>query len=167
MVRSALDAAAPFEACVLKFEQWHLRIGGKRCVARGRSPQDGGSYLDGEAGWTERVSDDDTGCRIRMRRKGNVITYSYRKDAPDSEWKTVYAFEVSPDVYGDTDIDLLHRIRLFSGSDFRLEVLECRHPHDEGCFHNRPIGAANKERFSLHEISSFGICLDGFCGDAR
>ena len=103
MVRSALDAAAPFEACVIKKEgtpTGHLCIGGKRCSARGNQPTDGGKYLDGADGWTERVSDNDTGCWLRMRRKGNVITYSYRKDG--DSWKTVYAFEVSPDVYGDT-----------------------------------------------------------------
>ena len=103
MVRSALDAAAPFEACVIKKEgtpTGHLCIGGKRCSARGNQPTDGGKYLDGANGWTERVSDNDTGCWLRMRRKGNVITYSYRKDG--GSWKTVYAFEVSPDVYGDT-----------------------------------------------------------------
>ena len=60
MVRSALDAAAPFEACVIKMEGSHLRIGGKRCTARGNQPTDGGNYLDGASGWTERVSDDDT-----------------------------------------------------------------------------------------------------------
>ena len=100
MVRSALDAAAPFEACVLKFEQWHLMIGGKRCTARGQNPKDGGAYLDGASSWTERVSDDDTGCWLRIRREGNEISYSYRKD--NGSWKVVYRFEVSPDVYGDT-----------------------------------------------------------------
>ncbi len=100
MVRSALDAAAPFEACVIKIEGGHLCIGGKRCTARGRQPTDGGNYLDGAKGWTERVSDDDTGCWLRMRREGNVISYSYKKDR--DSWKVVYVFEVSPDVYGET-----------------------------------------------------------------
>ena len=100
MVRSALDAAAPFEACVIKKEGGHLCIGGKRCTARGNNPQDGGKYLDGANGWTERVSDDDTGCWLRMRREGNTITYAYRKD--NGVWKTVYSFDVSPDVYGET-----------------------------------------------------------------
>ena len=75
-------------------------IGGKRCTARGQDPIDGGAYLDGASGWTERVSDDDTGCRLRIRRAGNAITYSYRKDG--GEWKDVYRFEVSGDAYGDT-----------------------------------------------------------------
>ena len=103
MVRSALDAAAPFEACVIKKEgtpTGHLCIGGKRCTARGNDPQDGGYYIDGEKGWTERVSDDDTGCWLRMRREGNTITYAYRKN--NAGWKTVYSFDVSPDVYGET-----------------------------------------------------------------
>ena len=102
MVRSALDAAAPFEACVIKKEgtPGHLCIGGKRCTARGNNPQDSGAYLDGKNGWTERVSDDDTGCWLRMRREGNTITYAYRKD--NGGWKTVYRFDVSPDVYGET-----------------------------------------------------------------
>ncbi|MBQ3288531.1 MAG: hypothetical protein IJH50_03900 [Kiritimatiellae bacterium] len=100
MVRSALDAAAPFEACVIKMEGGHLKIGGKRCEARGQNPKDGGSYLDGASGWSERVSDNDTGCLLRIRRTGNVINYSYRKD--NGSWKDVYRFEVSPDVYGDT-----------------------------------------------------------------
>ena len=103
MVRSALDAAAPFEACVIKKEgnpTGHLCIGGKRCTARGNNPQDGGKYLDGANGWTERVSDNDTGCWLRMRREGNTITYAYRKD--NGGWKTVYRFAVSPDVYGET-----------------------------------------------------------------
>ena len=100
MVRSALDAAAPFEACVIKNESGHLTVGGKRCTARGQAPIDGGLYLDGEKGWSERVSDDDTGCWLRMRREGNVISYSYKKTG--GSWKVVYAFEVSPDVYGET-----------------------------------------------------------------
>ena len=101
MVRSALDARAPFEACVIKMEGSHLKIGGKRCSARGNQPTDGGKYLDGANGWTERVSDDDTGCWLRMRREGNTITYSYKKDNGGG-WKTVYSFDVSPDVYGET-----------------------------------------------------------------
>lgn len=101
MVRSALDARAPFEACVIKMEGSHLKIGGKRCSARGNQPTDGGNYLDGAKGWTERVSDDDTGCLLRMRRAGNTITYSYWK-ANGGGWKTVYSFDVSPDVYGET-----------------------------------------------------------------
>ncbi len=100
MVRSALDAAAPFEACVIKWESSHLRIGGKRCTARGNQPTDSGNYLDGEKGWTERVSDNDTGCWLRMRREGNTITYAYRKD--NGVWKDVYSFDVSSDVYGET-----------------------------------------------------------------
>jgi hypothetical protein len=100
MVRSALDAAAPFEACIIKMEGGHLKIGGKRCPARGNKPTDGGNYLDGATGWTERVSDDDTGCWLRMRREGNTITYAYRKD--NGGWKDVYRFDVSPDVYGET-----------------------------------------------------------------
>ena len=100
MVRSALDAGAPFEACVVKREGGHLKIGGKRCTARGQNPKDGGAYLDGKNGWTERVSDDDSGCWLRIRRDGNVITYSYKKD--NGGWKVVYRFEVSPDVYGET-----------------------------------------------------------------
>ena len=100
MVRSALDAAAPFEACVIKMESSHLRIGGKRCTARGNQPADGGNYIDGAKGWSERVSDDDTGCWLRMRREGNTITYAYRKD--NGGWKVVYSFDVSPDVYGET-----------------------------------------------------------------
>ena len=99
MVRSALDVAAPFEACVIKMEHGHLCIGGKRCTARGNQPKDGGAYLDGRNGG-ERVSDDDTGCWLRMRREGNTITYAYRKD--NGSWKTVYSFDVSPDVYGET-----------------------------------------------------------------
>ena len=101
MVRSALDAAAPFEACVIKMEGGHLKIGGKRCSPSGNLPTDGGNYLDGAKGWTERVSDDDTGCLLRMRREGNTITYSYWK-ANGGGWKTVYSFDVSPDVYGET-----------------------------------------------------------------
>ncbi len=101
MVRSALDAAAPFEACVIKKEGGHLCIGGKRCTARGSQPKDGGKYLDGANGWTERVSDNDTGCWLRLRREGNTITYAYRKDN-GGVWKDVYSFEVSPDVYGKT-----------------------------------------------------------------
>jgi hypothetical protein len=101
MVRSALDAAAPFEACVIKVEGGHLKIGGKRCAARGNKPGDSGNYLDGAKGWSERVSDDDTGCWLRMRREGNTITYSYKKDNGGG-WKTVYSFDVSPDVYGET-----------------------------------------------------------------
>ena len=100
MVRSALDAAAPFEACVIKKEGGHLCIGGKRCTARGNNPQDGGKYLDGANGWTERVSDNDTGCWLRMRREGNTITYAYRKD--NGVWKTVYSFNVSTEVYCET-----------------------------------------------------------------
>ena len=46
------------------------------------------------------MSDDDTGCWLRIQREGNVISYSYRKDG--GSWKTVYSFDVSPDVYGDT-----------------------------------------------------------------
>lgn len=101
MVRSALDAAAPFEACVIKMDGGHMKIGGKRCVARGNNPVDGGKYLDGASCWTERVSDDDTGCWLRMCREGNTITYSYRKDNGGG-WKTVYSFGLSPDVYGET-----------------------------------------------------------------
>ena len=101
MVRSALDARAPFEACVIKVEGGHLKIGSKRCTARGNQPTDGGKYLDGNNCWTERVSDDDTGCWLRMRREGNTITYSYRK-VNGSGWKIVYRFDVSPDVYGET-----------------------------------------------------------------
>ena len=100
MVRSALDAAAPFEACVIKREGGHLCIGGKRRIARGNQPKDGGAYLDGKSGWTERVSDNDTGCWLRMRREGNTITYAYRKD--NGGWKDVYRFDVSSDVYGET-----------------------------------------------------------------
>ena len=74
-------------------------IGGKRCTARGNQPKDGGAYLDGRNGG-ERVSDDDTGCWLRMRREGNTITYAYKKD--NGSWKTVYRFDVSPDVYGET-----------------------------------------------------------------
>ena len=101
MVRSALDAAAPFEACVIKMDAGHLMIGGKRCTARGSQPKDGGKYLDGANGWTERVSDNDTGCWLRLRREGNTITYAYRKDN-GGVWKDVYSFDVSPDVYGET-----------------------------------------------------------------
>ena len=101
MVRSALDAAAPFEACVIKREGGHLKIGGKRCAARGSQPTDGGKYLDGASGWTERVSDDDTDCWLRIRRDGNTITYSYRK-VNGGGWKDVYRFDVSPAVYGET-----------------------------------------------------------------
>ncbi|MBR3222016.1 MAG: hypothetical protein IKF72_07240 [Kiritimatiellae bacterium] len=100
MVRSALDAGAPFEACVIKMEGGHLKIGGKRCTARGDKPMDGGKYLDGTNGWTERVSDDDAGCLLRIRRHNDEITYSYRKD--NGSWKDVYRFKVSPDVYGET-----------------------------------------------------------------
>ena len=103
MVRAALDSGSPFEACMLKWENGtdgvKLRLGSKRCSSRGSQPVDGRDIISNQAAWKYAV----TGRAgwIRLRREGNVFTYSYRNDG-ESVWTPIYQLVDAGGEYGNT-----------------------------------------------------------------
>ncbi len=103
MVRAALDYASPFEACMLKWEgsaaYGSLRVGNKRCTARGNEPTDGKDIISGQGAW--KISVGKEAGWVRIRRTGSVITCSYRQDS-GGPWTDAYRLDDTAGAYGDT-----------------------------------------------------------------
>ena len=94
MVRSDLDAAAPFESLM-------IRINGYAVTCKRRTTYGGSiaepSTIDGVGNWSTRGAKT---AWMRIKRTGNVFTYSYRTEA--SEWKVLYEFTDTNGNYGET-----------------------------------------------------------------
>ena len=103
MVRAALDSAAPFEACMVKWEgginNRKLYLGNKRCTARGANPTDGRDIITGQGAWKHAVTGN--AGWIKIKREGNVFTSSYKSDG-ETLWTPIYRFVDEAGAYGDT-----------------------------------------------------------------
>ena len=94
MVRSALDAAAPFETLVMRRNAWDL-------TCKHRTTQGGGivepKTIDGRGNWSVKAA---STVWMRICRRGNVFTSLYR--TATTAWTELYRYEDVNGVYGDT-----------------------------------------------------------------
>lgn len=94
MVRSSLDAAAPFESLIMRRNSWDM-------TCKRRTTKGGGivepDTLDGKGNWTVRAA---STVWFRVTRRGNVFTSSYR--TATSPWTELYKYEDKNGIYGDT-----------------------------------------------------------------
>ena len=96
MLRSALDAKAPFEAFSLRGNNYDLGLRCRRAVGGGiKEPK----TVGGSSTWDLKC----TGGTVymRLKRKDGTFTFSYRKSASDA-WTEIYTFADTDGIYGET-----------------------------------------------------------------
>ena len=96
MLRAGLDARSPFEAFNLRGNEYDLGLRCRRSVGGGISEP---KTVRGNNVWVESCSGGT--IQMRLRRKKDVFTFSYRKSA-GAAWTEIYTFTDTTGAYGDT-----------------------------------------------------------------
>ena len=96
MLRAGLDARSPFEAFNLRGNEYDLGLRCRRSVGGGISEP---KTVRGNNVWVESCSGGT--IQMRLRRKKDVFTFSYRKSA-GAVWTDIYTFTDTAGAYGDT-----------------------------------------------------------------
>jgi hypothetical protein len=96
MLRAGLDARSPFEAFNLRGNNYELGLRCRRSVGGGVSEPD---TVAGKDTWAVKCTGGT--IQMRLRRKKDVFTFSYRKSA-GAAWTEIYTFTDTTGAYGDT-----------------------------------------------------------------
>ena len=97
MMRSSLDAMAPFEAIVLRNNSSGSFATCHRTSRGGNVSQP--QNIDGKSSWS--VAGPKTGLHLKITRRGNVFESWFKKPA-DTQWTKFYRYEDTKGNYGNT-----------------------------------------------------------------
>jgi hypothetical protein len=95
MVKASMDANAPFDSLFMRRNYWQMTCK-RRLVAGGAISEP--DNVDGQGNWVLNAAQE---VRMRLERKGQTFTFSYRT-AEMSGWKMLYTYDHDADVFGET-----------------------------------------------------------------
>ena len=99
MVAAGLSAGSPFESFLFRSNEYDLGLRSRRSVGGDVSEPRTVAALGSKTCWT--INTGATSIYMRLSRKGNLFTYSYRTSTSEP-WTPIYEYADTDGLYGDT-----------------------------------------------------------------